>query len=199
MTGEPHSSLALIQESLEAVGDRLRNIRKRRKLTLADVADRTGVSISTLSRLESGRRRPTLDLLVLMAAVYRVALEELVGAPLTGDPRIHLQPIRQADAVVVPLTGQDAPVQAVKMVLPVHHGDRRPVMANPHGGYEWLYVLRGAIDLWLSDTSTRVRAGEAAEFDTRQPHGFKNASAKQAAEVLSLFSREGHQIHVHDT
>src|SRR5690348_1324215 len=61
-------------------------IATRRGLTLEAVSADTGITVSTLSRLESGKRRPTLDLLIPLARAYRVALDQLVAAPATGDP-----------------------------------------------------------------------------------------------------------------
>ncbi|MFK4599595.1 transcriptional regulator with XRE-family HTH domain [Streptomyces pristinaespiralis] len=73
-------------EVLGAVGPRLRALRRDRGITLADLAATTGVSESTLSRLESGQRRPSLELLLPLARIYDVPLDDLVGAPRTGDP-----------------------------------------------------------------------------------------------------------------
>ena len=70
---------------MKSVGPRLRLVRQTRGLTLAQTSASTGISVSTLSRLESGSRRPQLELLVPLAALYRVPLDELVGAPATGD------------------------------------------------------------------------------------------------------------------
>ncbi|GAB3840749.1 hypothetical protein GCM10029963_10090 [Micromonospora andamanensis] len=71
---------------LAAVGPRLRALRKQRGTTLTELADTTGISVSTLSRLESGQRRPTLELLLPLARAHQVPLDELVGAPAVGDP-----------------------------------------------------------------------------------------------------------------
>ena len=59
-------------------------IRAQREITLVDLSERTGISKSTLSRLENGQRRPTLELLLLLAQTYRVPLDDLVGAPDVG-------------------------------------------------------------------------------------------------------------------
>jgi transcriptional regulator with XRE-family HTH domain len=79
---------------LAAVGPRLRAVRQRRGATLAELSAETGISVSTLSRLESGQRRPNLELLLPLARAHGVPLDELVGAPATGDPRIHIRPIK---------------------------------------------------------------------------------------------------------
>jgi len=64
---------------LDAVGSRLRALRHRRGVTLAELHEVTGISVSTLSRLESGSRRPTLELLLPLARVHGVPIDELVG------------------------------------------------------------------------------------------------------------------------
>ena len=99
------------------VGRRLRDLRTRRDLTLADVAAETDISVSTLSRLESGSRRATLELLVPLARTYRVTLDELVDAPATGDPRVHAKPIQAWGAMIIPLTARRGGQRAFKHVL----------------------------------------------------------------------------------
>lgn len=77
---------AATDDVLDAVGPRLRTLRRERGITLAHLSAATGVSESTLSRLESGQRRATLELLLPLARIYDVPLDDLVGAPRTGDP-----------------------------------------------------------------------------------------------------------------
>src|ERR1700682_5575060 len=103
---------------LATVGPALRAGPQRRELTLADLSATTGISVSTLSRLESGQRRPNLELLLPLARAYRVPLDELIGAPATGDPSIHAQPINQKGMTVLPLTRRPGGLQAYKIVIP---------------------------------------------------------------------------------
>ena len=56
-----------LPEVLSAVGPRLRALRRERGATLAQLSETTGISLSTLSRLESGQRKPTLELLLPLA------------------------------------------------------------------------------------------------------------------------------------
>jgi transcriptional regulator with XRE-family HTH domain len=179
---------------LAAVGPRLRALRQHRETTLTDLATETGISVSTLSRLESGQRRPNLELLLPLARAYGVPLDELVGAPPTGDPRVHLRPIRHHGMTLVPLTRRPGGVQAYKHLIPASRGTP-DVNPQTHEGYEWLYVLSGRLRLVLGDRDLVLVPGEAAEFDTRVPHWF--GSADQAAvEFLSLFGRQGERAHV---
>ncbi|PPK68338.1 XRE family transcriptional regulator [Actinokineospora auranticolor] len=177
---------------LAAVGPRLRALRKLRGTTLNQVAEATGISVSTLSRLESGERKPNLELLLPLARAYQVPLDELVGAPATGDPRVRLKPIRRGGATIVPLTQHPGGLQAYKMVIPVSRSEPDP---RTHEGYEWLYVLNGSLRLVLAEHDVVLKAGEAAEFDTRLPHWF-GSTGDAPVEILSLFGPQGERMHV---
>ncbi|HEV7930702.1 MAG TPA: XRE family transcriptional regulator [Actinomadura sp.] len=179
---------------LTAVGPRLRAVRRERGITLAQLSETTGISLSTLSRLESGRRKPTLELLLPLAKAHGVQLDELVGAPATGDPRVHPRPFTRQGKTFVPLTRHLGGLHAYKQIIPGRTGDARPEQ-KAHEGYEWLYVLAGRLRLVLGEHDLVLTAGEAAEFDTRVPHGFANAGP-QPVEFLSLFGPQGERMHV---
>jgi len=183
-----------LDEALTAVGRRLRALRRERELTLVDMSAVAGISVSTLSRLESGARRPTLELLLPLAHAYRVTLDELVDAPPTGDPRIHLRPIRRNGMTVLALTRRAGGIQAYKIVIPGVSRRKRPD-PQTHEGYEWLYVLNGRLRLVLGEQALVLAPGEAAEFDTRVPHWF-GAHGPEPVEFLSLFGRQGERAHL---
>jgi transcriptional regulator with XRE-family HTH domain len=183
-----------LDKALTAVGPRLRALRQRRDITLADLSAATGISVSTLSRLESGQRRPTLELLLPLAKAHGVPLDELVGAPPTGDPRIHLRPIHRHGMTLVPLTRRAGGVQAYKHVISAD-GHRQEPEPQVHEGYEWLYVLNGRLRLVLGEQDLVLSPGEAAEFDTRVPHWFGSVGT-ESVEFLSLFGRQGERAHV---
>ena len=180
--------------ALAAVGPRLRALRRERDTTLADLSAETGISVSTLSRLESGERRPTLERLLPLARAYGVTLDELVGAPPTGDPRIHLRPVRRHGMTMLPLTRRSGGIQAYKLVIPARKRRREPDLQT-HEGYEWVYVLNGRLRLILAEHDLVLSAGEAAEFDTRIPHWF-GAADEEAVEFLSLFGKQGERVHL---
>ena len=180
---------------LTAVGPRLRALRRERGTTLEDLAAGTGISVSTLSRLESGQRRPTLELLLPLARAHGVHLDELVGAPPIGDPRVVLRPVTTGYGMtMVPLTRHAGGLQAYKLIIPA---GRKPGPSEPktHEGYEWLYVLNGRLRLVLGSHDLVLGPGEAAEFDTRVPHWFGSADA-EPVEVLSLFGPQGERLHL---
>ena len=182
------------EDVLDAVGLRLRALRRDRGITLADLAATTGVSESTLSRLESGQRRATLELLLPLARIYDVPLDDLVGAPRTGDPRIHLKPIRRFGMTFVPLSRRPGGVHAFKMIIPARPAPLEPT-PQTHDGFEWLYVLNGRLRLVLGERDLTLPPGEAAEFDTSLPHWLGSADGG-AVELLILFGLQGVRSHV---
>ncbi|WP_030372087.1 helix-turn-helix domain-containing protein [Streptomyces rimosus] len=181
-------------EVLDAVGPRLRALRRDRGITLADLAATTGVLESTLSRLESGQRRATLELLLPLARIYGVPLDDLVGAPSTGDPRIHLKPIRRFGMTFVPLSRRPGGVHAFKMIIPARPEPLEP-SPQTHEGFEWLYVLNGRLRLVLGERDLTLPPGEAAEFDTSLPHWLGSADGG-VVELLILFGLQGVRAHV---
>jgi transcriptional regulator with XRE-family HTH domain len=184
-----------LDQALSVVGPRLRALRRQREITLADLSAQTGVSVSTLSRLESGDRKPTLELLLPLARAYGVTLDELVDAPPTGDPRVHLRAVERHGMTMIPLTQRAGGIQAYKLVIPAG-GRRGPRDLKTHEGYEWVYVLNGRLRLLLGDHDLTLSPGEAAEFDTRVPHWFGPAAEGEPVEFLSLFGREGQRAHL---
>ena len=150
----------------------------------------TGISKSTLSRLETGQRRPSLELLLPLAQAYRVPLDDLVGAPEVGDPRIRLKPREVNGRTVLPLTRNPSGVQAWKIVIPTQQVD-----AGAAGARGLRVALRpvGRMRLVLGDHDLVLGAGEVAEFDTRVPHWF-GSTGEEPAEVLSIFGRPGEQM-----
>lgn len=99
-----------VAQTLGAMGSRLRAVRERRGVTLADVSRATGISSSTLSRTETGRRKSTLEVVLQLAKEYEVSLDELAGtapAP-AAEPRSTAPHSFGDDKAVLPLTGTSA-------------------------------------------------------------------------------------------
>lgn len=184
-----------VEQVLDGVGPRLRALRRHRDITLAELSASTGISESTLSRLESGGRRANLELLLPLARTYGVPLDDLVGAPSTGDPRVHLTPVHRGGMTFIPLTRRPGGVQAYKMIIPARRDDGPEPEPKSHEGYEWLYVLNGRLRLLLSDQDLLLTPGEVAEFDTHLPHRL-TTTVGVGAELLILFGPQGERAHV---
>jgi transcriptional regulator with XRE-family HTH domain len=189
------TSAADIAAALDQVGARLKRLRARRRMTLTDVAKATRISKSTMSRLETGQRRPTLELLLALSHAYQVPLDDLVGAPEEGDPRIRLKPGRVKGRTVIPLTRQPDAMQAWKIIIPTTKITPEP---RTHDGHEWIYVLSGHVRFVLGDQDLILGPGEVASFDTTVPHWF-GSTGDGPAEILSIFGRPGERMTVRTT
>ena len=160
-------------------------------MTLTAVAAKTAISKSTLSRLESGQRKPSLELLLPLAEVYHLPLDELVGAPAVGDPRVRTRPRTRNGRLVYPLTQRSGGMAVWKVVIPPEP-ERK---LRTHAGYEWLYVLSGEMQLIIGEHDLTMGPGEVAEFDTRLPHWF-GPVGDEPVEILSIHGSQGHRMHI---
>jgi transcriptional regulator with XRE-family HTH domain len=180
-----------IPNLLAEVGPRLRRLRERRGVTLTALAERTGISKSTLSRLESGQRKASLELLLPLVEAFQVPLDQLVGAPEVGDPRVRFSPRKRNGRIVFPLTHESSGLQVWKVVIP----PERERNLRVHDGYEWLYVLSGRMQLILGEHDITMGPGEVAEFDTSLPHWFGPAGS-EPVEILSVHGSRGQRMKV---
>ncbi|MFG2752055.1 helix-turn-helix domain-containing protein [Streptomyces xanthophaeus] len=181
---------------MAAMGPGLRAARERHGATLAGTSRATGISSSTLSRIETGRRKPTLEVVLQLAKEYGVSLDELAGTPPApvAEPRTAAPLTFGDDKAVLPLTRYVGGLHAHKHVLPaVEDPPVRPRQVS-HEGYEWLCVLYGRLWLALGGQDLVLAAGDVAEFDTRTPHGVANAGPGGPVEYLILFGPQGERL-----
>ncbi|MFT3872599.1 MAG: XRE family transcriptional regulator [Nocardioides sp.] len=179
-------------EELKQIGARLRSLRHARGLTLAELASRADISVSTLSRLESGKRQASLELLLPLTRQLGVRIDDLIP-PEQTDPRVRRPVIRRDGLVIAPLAPEGAPIRTYKITYPPATTPPEP---RVHDGYEWLYVISGRLRLILGDQDLVLTRGEAAEFDTRVPHSM-SAVGSRPAQVLSIFNDDGMRMHTH--
>lgn len=175
---------------LEQIGPRLRAARLKQDRTLEDLATRTGMSVSTLSRLESGKRQASLELLLPLTRELRIGIDDLIPAEVP-DPRIRPTRSVHHGIQTLKLSPPNSPTQTFRMTYPARAslpGQR------VHDGYDWVYVLSGKLRLLLGDRDLVLGPGEAAEFDTRTPHAMGSADGR-TVDVLSIFGADGERIH----
>ncbi|MEU5715851.1 helix-turn-helix transcriptional regulator [Streptomyces sp. NPDC020403] len=193
-----------VADALAMMAPRLRAARERRGDSLTGVSRATGISLSTLSRIETGRRTPTLEVLLRLTRAYGLSLDELTGtAPAAesrpASPAGSGQELRAARGrgdgkAVLPLTHYVGGLHAHKHVLPPVDGPPPRPRQVVHDGYEWLCVLYGRLWLALGEQDVVLSAGEVAEFDTRTAHGVANAGSGEPVEYLIMFGPQGERL-----
>jgi transcriptional regulator with XRE-family HTH domain len=177
------------------VRHRLRQLRTERELTLAEVAHAAGLDVSTLSRLESGKRRLALDHLPALAAALGVSSDELLGTPASQDPRVRARPRRFQGLTLAPLTRRETSGGLRAFKVTVSAARRTPPDPLPvHAGNDWLYVLDGRLRLLLGDAEYIIEPGEAAEFTTWTPHWF--GATDGPVQMILIVGPEGQHTHL---
>jgi transcriptional regulator with XRE-family HTH domain len=175
---------------------RLRELRTQRGLTLEEVANRSSIDVSTLSRLESGKRRLALDHLPRLAAALSVSTDDLLRAPDAEDPRVKSSSHTHHGVTYWPLTRQGPASGLHAFKIRVSARRRKPPEELPvHEGQDWMYVLSGRLRLILGDQDFTVKPGEAVEFSTWTPHWF--GAVEEAVEALAIFGPHGERLHLH--
>lgn len=175
---------------------RLRELRMQRGMTLEDVAGRASIDISTLSRLESGKRRLALDHLPRLAEALSVSTDELLREPEQPDPRVRGASHTHHGVTYWPLTrhGPAGGLHAFKVRVSARR--RRPPAQLPvHEGQDWMYVLAGSMRLVLGERDFVIRPGEAVEFSTWTPHWF--GAVDGPVEAIMIFGQHGERLHLH--
>ena len=187
-----------VEESVESrVRRRLRELRVERGLTLRQVSDRAHINISTLSRLESGKRRLALDHITGLATALGVSADELLAGGSPVDPRVHGEPVTRGGLTMWPLTNRDAAGGLRAFKVRVSPRRRRPPdHLRSHDGHDWMYVLDGRLRLLLGDQDLVIESGEAVEFSTWTPHWF--GAVDGAVELIAVFGPHGERAHLHD-
>ena len=185
------SFLAELAKDEERIRGRLRALREERGLSLDAVARDAGMATSTLSRLETGKRRLAIDHLVPLARALGTTVDELVAPESGADPRVRRRARTVDGTRVLPLSreGGSGP-HAYHLTFP----ERGEQDLRTHEGHDWLYVLSGRLRLIVGDRDLVLKPGEAAEFSTWTPHWMSGFGGP--AEVLMLMGHHGERAHL---
>jgi transcriptional regulator with XRE-family HTH domain len=177
----------------QVVRTRLRSLRSTLGLSLDDVANRTNLSASTISRVETGKRAISLDVLVPLARALQVDLDSLLDAANDDDVVIRPSQSAMSDGITTWMLSR-ATGSTLAMKMRLEPTDRNPPQ-RVHPGHDWFVVIEGRVRLLLGDREMMVETGEAAEFATMTPHAI--AAVHEPAEVIMIFDRDGQRAHVH--
>ena len=176
----------------DVVRTRLRSLRTTLGYSLDELAERTNLSPSTISRIETGKRTIGLDVLVPLAAALQVSLDALLEVQDDADVVIRPVPNSSGTRTTWRLNRPDGRTMAAKMRLEPTEGKPRQ---RVHPGHDWFVVIEGRVRLWLGDREIDIDTGEAAEFATMTPHAFSALGGP--AELVMVFDRDGQRAHVH--
>jgi transcriptional regulator with XRE-family HTH domain len=175
---------------------RLRELRTERGMTLQQVAERASIDVSTLSRLESGKRRLALDHIPGLAEALGVSADELLRSAPPPDPRVRGKRRTYNNLTMWPLTNRMHTAGPRAYRIDISPRRRTPPPELPvHEGHDWLYVLHGRLRLVLGEEDLTIAPGEAVEFSTWTPHWF--GAVDGPVELIAIFGAQGERLHLH--
>ena len=181
-----------LNEIEQVVRTRLRSLRNTMGLSLDELASCTNLSSSTISRVETGKRTISLDILLPLAAALHVDLDTLLDVRSDEDVVIRPAPNRSGGRTTWMLSRPTGRTIAIKMRL---EPTTEAVESRVHPGHDWFFVVEGRVRLVLGDRELIIECGEAAEFATMTPHAF--SAIDGPAELIMIFDRDGQRSHVH--
>ena len=172
------------------IGPKVLQLRRDKRLGLAQLGDHTGLSAGMLSKIERGLVVPTLPTLVRIALVFGVGLDHFFGPEEAHPIAVH---VTAQDRISLPIDGEkgvsylfesldfpvpDRVIEAYLATFPTHS---TPAIAHAHSGVELIYVLTGEVALTLHGKRNVLVAGDAFYFDADFDHSYENAGAPDHA------------------
>lgn len=182
------------------IGEQIRRLRLKKSMGLVELGKRAGLSASFLSQLETGRVVPTLRNLARIAMVFSKDISCFFESEPQATFRIH----RQKERLRLPQTGVEPPTyffESLGYMVPNREMDPyfaefvplTPAMqpkAHMHMGFEFLYVLKGTLEVHHGELSSLLEAGDAVYFDSSTPHCYLCAGNTPAEAIIVTMHQE---------
>jgi transcriptional regulator with XRE-family HTH domain len=190
-----------IQRVLSAyeIGQKLRQLRLKKKIALVDLGKHTGLSASMLSQLETGRMIPTLPTLARIAMVFDVGLDYFFDDSRRGktfsivrkEDRIRFpekpdSPIPSYYFECLAFSAQEKGLQAYLAEFPPR--EPHECRAHMHEGSEFLYITKGELNVQFQGEMYALSEGDSAWFDSSEPHSYRSVTpdGAQALVIASM-------------
>ena len=177
-----------------ALGEKLRALRLKKSMGLVELGKHTGLSPAMLSKLERGKLFPTLPTLLRIAMVFSVGLDYFFA----DESKRHVVAItRRKDRLRLPerMGGAEAVYQFESLDFPANQrklnaflaafetGPADKIKLHQHAGVEFLYVLRGKLELTIGSDAYSLDTGDSIYFDSTVRHGYRRASSQPTTVV----------------
>ena len=171
------------------MGNNLRSVRKKKGISLQEIADNIGVSKSFLSQVENGKTSPSLSTLKEITGYLNISISSLLEADQAWDvPLVSKKDrkmMRYSHGITMEMLSRPHPY---KQIQPMHFilepnatsGEKK----YRHFGQEFVHVLKGSLQIELDDTSYVLESGDSIYFESSTPHSFRNPSSIETAEAL---------------
>jgi transcriptional regulator with XRE-family HTH domain len=171
------------------VGPRIRALREAGRLSLRDLATRTGVSAPMLSQVERGETSPTLQVAGRIASGLELSLSQLLRLDEGGAVSIvraaetkptHTRSGHRTEVLTPAMPGQRAELSRHTLEPRAATGDPGDPPLHEPGAREIAHVQAGTITLLIDGERHELRAGDTVTFDADLPHHFENPGDDEA-------------------
>ncbi len=180
------------------IGEKIRNYRKQKKMTLEELSRKSGVALATLSRMETGKMPGTLRSHTSICEALGVSVSELYreieDSKKTVEPgRDKKRPERldgsgkvRHELLVASIAGK----KMIPVIIRMAPGAGTPTENSSHGSERFLYLTKGSVDVEVSGKTYRLGKGDSLYFDPSLKHSLTNASRSET-EIISITSPPG--------
>lgn len=177
------------------IGNRIRSIRKERRLSLEQLSGKSGVALATLSRIENGKGSGTFRTHQRIAEAFGLSLPELYRdlRPENQDA-ILVEPGDEAEtftydekASAVLLAKQLSGKQMFPQLITLQPEGKTSLEQSPAGTERWVFCLEGGVNVWVGSASYPLTQGGTLYFKASLPHRFEN-SGSATAKLISVTS-----------
>lgn len=186
---------AALTEGLDryAIGTKLRELRRRKRMGLAELGRHTGLSASLLSKIERGKMYPTLPTLLRIALVFSVDLGYFFSpagsdvAVMRRDARLRFPDRPGETDPSYHFESLDYGATERRLSAYLAEFDSKPiddVRLHRHDGDEFLFVLSGTLGLYVEDHELVLEAEDSVYFRAGRPHGYRRIGRRRCRAVV---------------
>jgi transcriptional regulator with XRE-family HTH domain len=176
------------------IGNKIKQLRKARKMTLQELSNRSGVALATLSRIENNRMTGTLISHINIAKALGVALTELYSDIAIEDKNVDVKIKKSSGDVFVHsekssyeiLTKNVLNKKMMPILLKIDRGGRTNPEESNFGTEKFIYVLEGKIIAVISNKEYKIDKSESIYFDASVSHYFKNGGNVTARAICVI-------------
>ena len=181
-------AMASIEETSNAVvaalRNRLRALRLEREAALQDLAAITDLTPPMLSLVERGRAAPSIQSLIVIANALNVTMSDLIVSSPPDEERIVIrasdQPfVKTAQNVIRRVLREDRS-RGISLAINEYEPETgSSLKRGAHSGFEYGFVLEGALTIELENVTYQLKAGDLIAFESKRPHRFWNNGTKR--------------------
>jgi len=183
------------------IGDRLRELREARNISMRALATRSGLSANALSMIERGKASPSVSTLYKLAEALGISITSFFGSDAERKQVVFLKAEERTRAsftrgVFEALGGEQFAGRVEPFLLTLENSANSGPRPMTHTGHEFVFCLRGELEYQVERQLYQLAAGDSLLFAAHLKHRWKNPSGKVATALIIISGfEEGEELH----